>query len=385
MLAEAASSGSIGGAAARAVPPSTDAVPKIPIVVPPIAPAIPRSNGVAPEPMPPAYNGLLRSWKTVLAAGPALGSGPGVPAAVLPGLAATVNTPPSAVVASASSWLATMGACVALAFATGATLPGLRTLMPYLAWVVMAPLVGWWANRFPAVGRRNLTIHLLSAPLAVALDQAIFRALLLLLTGVWETPSTRPAYLFTALWIGLLLYVSTVWLVTALGSLAQAQRVELRQAELESETLSADLDLTLSRLGPEELDVMIGRVRAVVGTSAAAADDAIDALGRYLRLALRGVEAAKWTLRRELELARAYLDFEAACSRRPLELVPPATTAVRLDRTVRQHVLVGAVADLVASETGPLRLEVADAPGTLTLRIFAVDGGEPLLTFRVAA
>ena len=298
---------------------------------------------------------------------------------------ATAVTSPSAVLASASSWVATVAACVAIAMATGAQLPGLRTLMPYLGWLVMAPLVGWWANRFPPLGRRNLAIHLLSAPLAVALNQAIFRALLFLVTGVWETPSMTAGYLFTALWIGLLLYVSTAWLVTALGSLARAQRAELREAERESQALSADLDLTLSRLGPEELDVMLGRVRAVTLTSATAADDAIDALGRYLRLALRGVEAEKWTLRRELELASAYLEFEAACSGRPLELSTPAARPGRLDRTVRQHVLVGTMADVVAGETGPLRLEVTDAPGSLTLRAFDPAGGEPRLTVRVGA
>jgi hypothetical protein len=318
-------------------------------------------------------------------ADPARDSASGAARAAAPALAQAATAPRSPVLASAASWVVTVAACVALALATGARLPGLRTLMPYLGWLVMAPLVGWWANRFPAIGRRNLAIHALSAPLAVALLQLIFRTLLYLHTGVWETPSTAPGYLFTALWIGLLLYVSMVWLVTALGSLSRAQRAELREAELESETLSADLDLALSRLGPEELDVMIGRVRALTRTSAAAADDAIDTLGRYLRLALRGVEAAKWTLRRELELAAAYLAFEAVCSGRRLELVPPAPGAGRLDRTVRQHVLVGAVADVVAGATEPLRLEVADAPGALTLRAFALGGGEPLHTIRVAA
>ena len=315
---------------------------------------------------------------------PARGSSPTARARAGPALAEIHVASPSAVLASATSWLATVAACVGIALATGAELPGLRTLMPYIGWLAMAPLVGWWADRFPALGRRNLVIHLLSAPMAVALHQLTFRALLLAATGVWESPPRTPGYLFTGLWIGLLLYVSTVWPVTALGSLARAQRAELRQAELESETLSADLDLTLSRLGPEELDVMIGRVRALTRTSAAAADDAIDALGRYLRLALRGVEAAKWTLRRELDLARAYLDFEAACSGRRLELPPPLASAGRLDRMVRQHVLVAAAADLVAGTRGPLRLEVADAPGALTLRTFAADGAEPLQTVRVA-
>ena len=325
----------------------------------------------------------LRNGEPGLVAERARGSGPATPAALA--LAEIAVASPSAVLASATSWVATVAACVAIAMATGAELPGLRTLMPYLGWLVMAPLVGWWADRFPPRGRRNLVVHLLTAPLAVALHQAIFRVLLYLVTGVWETPSTAPGYLFTALWIGLLLYVSTAWLVTALGSLAHAQRAELREAELESETLSSDLDLTLSRLGPEELDVMIGRVRAVSRTSPAAADDAIDALGRYLRLALRGVEAAKWTLRRELDLVGAYLDFEAACSGRRLELLTSVTSPGRLDRMVRQHVLVGAVADVVAGEGGPLRLEVADAPGALTLRAFAPQLSEPLHTIRVAA
>lgn len=326
----------------------------------------------------------LRARDPAPVAGAAGPSGPGAAAAALPALAAR-TTPPPAVLASASSWVATMAACVVLAFATGAELPGLRTLMPYLGWLVVAPLVGWWTDRFPALGRRNLAIHLLSAPLAVAIHQAIFRVLLFLLTGVWETPSTTPGYLFTALWIGLLLYVSTVWLVTALGTLARAQRAELREAELESDTLSADLDMALSRLGPEELDAMIGRVRAITRTSPAAADDAIDALGRYLRLALRGVEAAKWTLRRELELAGAYLDFEAACSGRRLELVPPASGEARLERTVRQHALVGAVADAVAGEARSLRLELGEAPGTLTVRAFAPGETEPLHVIQVAA
>ena len=53
----------------------------------------------------------------------------------------------------------------------------------------------------------------------------------MLLTGVWETPSTTPGYLFTALWIGLLLYVSTVWLVTALGGLLDRRAAGEGQTE----------------------------------------------------------------------------------------------------------------------------------------------------------
>jgi hypothetical protein len=318
-------------------------------------------------------------------ASPRLGVDPRQGTGILGEPAAIPSTPPSAVIASGVSWVATMAACVAIALGTGAEMPGLRTLMPYVAWLLMAPLVGWWANRFPLVNRRNVLLHVLSGPVAVAFDQVLFRTLFYVFTGVWERPPMTLGYLFTALWIGLLLYVSTVWPVSALGSLSRAQRVELRQAELESETLSADLDLTLSRLGPDELDVMIGRVRALTRTSAAAADDAIDALGRYLRLGLRGVETAKWTLRRELELARAYLEFEAACSGRLLELLPAAVSPGRLERTVRQHALVGAVADAVSGEAGPLRLEIADPGGTLTLRAFDPHHGEPLRSVRVAA
>ena len=311
-------------------------------------------------------------------------SRPGAPARAGPPLAEIHVASPSAVLASAASWLATVAACVGIALATGAELPGLRTLMPYIGWLVMAPLVGWWADRFPALGRRNLVIHLLSAPLAVALHQLTFRALLFAATGVWESPPRTPGYLFTGLWIGLLLYVSTVWPVTALGSLARAQRAELRQAELESETLSADLDLTLSRLGPEELDVMIGRVRALTRTSAAAADDAIDALGQ--------VPAAGPARRRGREMDAAARDrpgpglprLRGGLQRPGPRAAPAPGELGRLERMVRQHVLVAAAADLVAGTGGPLRLEVADAPGALTLRTFAVDGAEPLQTVRVA-
>jgi hypothetical protein len=287
-----------------------------------------------------------------------------------------LRTPASVVLAAASSWLVTCGLCVAIAVLTGVELQSVRTLMPFLAWLLLAPLVALWARSHPPIDRRNLLVHLASFPLALVLLQVTFRLLYFVLTGTLELPQMTLSYLLTATWVAALLYAGTVWPVAALSNLRRARQTELLQAEIEAEAVSGHLDLSLSRLGPHELDALLGRVRGVVATSPARADEALDALGRYLRLALRGVEAGTWTLRRELEMLGPFLELESACSGRAVELTPHRLADARLDRPLRQHAVVGVVAGVLPRSPRPARLALAAEDGRLELSGEARGGGD---------
>jgi hypothetical protein len=273
----------------------------------------------------------------------------------------------STVLAAAASWVVTGALCVGIAALTGVELAKARALMPYFAWVLLAPAAALWARRHPPVDRRGLLIHLASLPVALVAIQVTFRVLYFLLTGVVELPEPKLAYLVTAAWVAGLLYAGTVWPVAALANLARARQAELLQAELEAESLEGSLDLSLARLGPHDLDALLGRVRSLVASSPARADEALDALGRYLRMALRGVEAGSWTLRREIEMAQPYLEFESACSGRRIELQPPGLDLPRLERPVRQHAVISAVPAVLPAGGEAFRLALAEHQGGLQL------------------
>lgn len=276
-----------------------------------------------------------------------------------------------------------MAACAALARASGAEVAALRLLLPYAGWLLLAPAVALFARRWP-LERAHLLRHAVAAVVATALLQLTFRSLHWLATGVLELPPLRPGYAFTVLWITLLLYGSTAGTVTALRRLAAAHEREIEAVRSEAAALVEAADRAVSGLGPHALDELLERVRRLAADAGERegrerTEAAVDALGRYLRLGLEGFERGAWTLRRELELAGAYLDFENACRRSAVAL-RVAVGPGRLDEAARQHELVEAVGATLAAGAGAL---VVHEAGAGSLAVAAADappagpGGPP--------
>lgn len=280
---------------------------------------------------------------------------------------------------AATTWLLTGALCLALALLSGVEMRGLRTLMPYLTWVLLAPAAAWWGQRHPPFSTRNVLLHLATVPLALVIVQAAFRGLYFLLSGTFERPALEPGYVIPATATVLLLYAGTLWPVAALANLGRAHDGELQQAATEAQQAGDHLDLSLARLGPHELEHMLGRVRSLAASAPSRADDAVDALGRYLRLALRAVEEPRWTWGRELEMAQAFLDFESSCAGRSLAIDDTAVSPSHLDRPLRQHTLVAAMTPWIATLAGPQSFTLEIEAGCVWLVAASVEpDGEPL-------
>ena len=263
-------------------------------------------------------------------------------------------------------WALVATLAVLLARLTGIAIPQLRFLAPYVTWPLMTPLVGYWVRRFPLRGRRGVVRHLGLALCGLPVHGLLFR-LFTLGVGVGFAPLPSGGWnWFATVSIELVLYASTAWPLAAALALRRAQEAELARAHAEATVAEEQLHVTVSQLGPRQLDGMLGRVRQTIEESPARAESAVAALAGYLRAGTDAVDEMPWTLGRELDAAAAYLSFEQACGDRALELVvePPRPAA---DSPVTQWAVVAAVTAMVESAAGPLQLRLRRHAGGTAL------------------
>lgn len=263
-------------------------------------------------------------------------------------------------------WALVATLAVLLARLTGIAIPQLRFLAPYVTWPLMTPLVAYWVRRFPLRGRRGVLRHLGVALCGLPVHGLLFRLFLLAVGGRFAPLPTDGWNWFATVSIELVLYASTAWPLAAALALRRAQEAELARAHAEASVAAEQLQITVSQLGPRQLDGMLGRVRQTIEESPARADAAVAALASYLRAGTDAVDEMPWTLGRELDAAAAYLSFEQACGDRALELVvePPRAAA---DTPVTQWSVVAAVTAMVESAAGPMQLHLRRHAGGCAL------------------
>ena len=90
---------------------------------------------------------------------------------------------------------------------------------------------------------------------------------------------------------------------------ARLHRAEAERQQLEKNVLEAKLQLMQAQVEPHFLFNTLANVQHLVETDAAAASRMLDSLIQYLRAALPQMREAATTLRRELEMARAFLEI----------------------------------------------------------------------------
>ncbi len=267
-------------------------------------------------------------------------------------------------------WVAVGGLTALLAWVTGAFtgtgVSELRLAAPYLSWPLMTPLVARCARRYPLRSGRDVLVHVGLALCLLPLHGLTFRLMMVAFGHDFPgLPGNLGNWTFTVL-IELVLYLSTAWPVASEIALRAAYRSDLELARAEAAAAGEELEATLARLGPRQLDELLERVRRAIETSPSTGEEAVTALATYLRAGLAAIEVKPWTLERELEAAAAFLRFEAACGR-SLELAvdPPWP---HLSTPIRQWTLVEALATLVEEVEGPLCVRLQQRADGFDLR-----------------
>lgn len=184
-------------------------------------------------------------------------------------------------------------------------------------WAALTPLVVTFARRYPVRREhrlRTLGWHLVAAVGFVLLHAAAdagLAGLLALLAGT--EPFWRLVFwkvLRYGFQMNMLVYALVAGLVLYIDYERRLARGEQQAAALKAQLVAARLAGLERQLRPHFLFNALNTVSGLMGADAATGRRVVRRLGELLRAGLEGPPGQRIPLRRELDLARAYLDIE---------------------------------------------------------------------------
>lgn len=247
-------------------------------------------------------------------------------------------------------------------------------------------LASWYpckANPVPGTdATRLLVVHSTAAAFSTALWLLVLRgwaAGLERLFGVVEAPEVARTHGALFLAAGVLLYLLAAAVHYLELAFAASRRAEREALELRMLAQEAELEVFKSQIDPHFLFNSLNSISSLCGSDPAAARRMCIRLGDFLRASLELGPRHLIPLRRELELAQAFIDVERvrfgqrlAFERRAASglevLVPPLVLQPLLENALKHG-----VAHLV--EGGRVRLEAEVAAGEL--RLLVENGCDP--------
>jgi Histidine kinase len=177
------------------------------------------------------------------------------------------------------------------------------------------------ADNIRATGVRRAAV-LIAALLVGAQVAAIFKCLLPLgyvcagfSSGRWKFRMFTEDGMWTVI-IGGLMALAYFQRRHDLGVTAALHAAEVARADVQRETLGADLQAMQARVEPVFLFETLGKIGELYDRDPATGERILDELIAYLRAALPDLRGSSSTLGREVELARSYfaiLDLDARC------------------------------------------------------------------------
>jgi two-component system LytT family sensor kinase len=217
--------------------------------------------------------------------------------------------------------------------AAGKPLPFTTALLAGLPdwyfWAALTPLVFWVGDRIPfeaARWPRAVAIHLVVGAIVALAELAVFT-----LFNHWfyyNPYAPAPAafgdayvwnilrlfhYAFLIYWVLAAAGVALRFQRDAVAREREAARLNVRNAELESELTRAQLDMLRAQLQPHFLFNALNTIAGLVRERRnEAATDVIAGLGGLLRHALGTLDRDEIPLREELDVLESYLDVERA-------------------------------------------------------------------------
>jgi two-component system, LytTR family, sensor kinase len=178
-------------------------------------------------------------------------------------------------------------------------------------WLVMSPIVSWWARKFPLqkpLLLRNAGI-LLSLNLATALVHSLYR--------VQSSTLVYPGIPIQSFW-GLsrayffLNAFEIAWFFWAVVGIHHAVESARKSHDRERELIRAQLELLKGQLQPHFLFNTLNSISWLMREDVEAADNMVTSLGELLRTTLNVRATEEVTLRQELETLELYLGIEKA-------------------------------------------------------------------------
>jgi sensor histidine kinase YesM len=226
---------------------------------------------------------------------------------------------------------------------------------------------------------RFLSLHLLLAPLYVALSSLVVRFLYALEqkieTGSWGSEGFLEHSFRRGWFTGLLIYVTIAGIVYAVQTTERLRAEEARATRAETLRTRAQLEAMRSQLNPHFLFNTLHSLMALVRHDPQAAEDALERLATLLRHTLitrRGAEDV--TLFEELDFIQNYLALEGlrlGDRLRIEKLIQPETLDCLLPPLTLQPLIENSIKHAIAlqAEGGLLTIRAERHDGVLSLEV----------------
>jgi LytS/YehU family sensor histidine kinase len=197
-------------------------------------------------------------------------------------------------------------------------------------WALMALVAFAVARRVPI--RRGRIIQFILVYLASMLGALVLRAswdvAVYDLAGWWQLTFGQAITMIPALRV--MVYSLLLGVGYALVYARQLHERELREAQLETELLSAHLNVLKMQLHPHFLFNALNSISSLMYTDVGAADRTVARLADFLRQTLRTIDTQEVTLQEEINFLTLYLDIERTRLRDRLEVCLDADEGARV-------------------------------------------------------
>jgi sensor histidine kinase YesM len=269
--------------------------------------------------------------------------------------------------------------------------------LPYwLLWAGLAPLIFWFAQRFPIDRERwllNSLFHIAACVFLSIAHRAIYLIIgwLLHVAAYQELSSIPQLYSSDILFnlpTGFMSY-GTIFLVSyVIGYYRRHQEEELKITRLKAELAQAQLQVTEAQLQalkmqmhPHFLFNTLNSISALLDEDVDAADQMLARLGDLLRMTLENSGAQEVTLQEELEFLRCYLEIEQVRFHDRLTVnmhIEPETLDARIPNLILQPIVENAIKHGIVSRIAPGRIEISARRSDDTLQLQVKDNGPGL-------
>jgi signal transduction histidine kinase len=264
----------------------------------------------------------------------------------------------------------------------------------WYSWACLTPAILWlsrWAPLERATWRRAVAVHIPGVFVATIAHIALTVVTQTLIAGfvgqeqrAWRAEAQR--MFFNNFDWEMMTYWAIVLLSHALRYYGEARDRELRESQLETHLVEAQLQALQRQLQPHFLFNTLNTISALMHRNVNAADDMIARLSDLLRISLQTVGVQEVPLKQELDFLSKYLEIEQTRFRDRLTVVfdvQPDTLDALVPNLVLQPLVENAIKHGVGPKPTPGQIEIRSRRAGALLELEVRDNGVGLSAARL--
>jgi two-component system LytT family sensor kinase len=265
----------------------------------------------------------------------------------------------------------------------------------WYSWAVLTPGIIWLARRFPLERRTwklSLLVHIGGVFLATLLHVGLTVASKIAILAIVREPSipwqieAQRMFFLNFDW-EMMTYWAIVGLSHALWYQREAMDRALRESQLETHLVEAQLQALQRQLQPHFLFNTLNTISALMHRDVDAADNMIAKLSDLLRLSLQTLGVQETTLKQELDFLSKYLEIEQTRFRDRLTVVfdvHPDTLDALVPNLILQPLVENAIKHGIGPRPSPGRVEIRARRWASVLELEVRDNGVGMSASRLS-